>query len=353
MPPPVRSRSPTSPTGIAVAERVEQLAARLAQPDEPDPGHAARPLEPRLEARVVDRLHRRDGLADPERQEQRPRARPSRSGARRRGRPCPATTASAMSSGVSSDEPLVDVRPASTRRRPGDLEVVARRVAERGADEPFERLRVGRGGTDRGTARAGRGERPADPAQVAARLGGAVRVRAGTRGRRRGRRGGTAGPRAGGRRATTPPSRSRPRTLTRRLGGRGPAADSSRSVAVGAGRPGSGRPACISRRAALEVGGLLGGRRPDRLEAVPLLRRGRDRSRPAASAMRLGRALEVGRVGRGDRRSARRTRRGTCRRPGGDGDGRIRAPVLAASVAGPAGSVVQASNRRTGIPSLR
>ena len=33
--------------------------------------------------------------------------------------------------------------------------------------------------------------------------------------------------------------------------------------------------------------------------------------------------------------------------------GRIRDDVLAASVAGPAGSVVQASNRRTGIPSLR
>ena len=40
-------------------------------------------------------------------------------------------------------------------------------------------------------------------------------------------------------------------------------------------------PACISARSALEIGGLGVGRRPDRLEAVPLLGRVADRSSPA------------------------------------------------------------------------
>ena len=51
------------------AERLRELAARLAQADQPDPGDAPRPLEVGLQSGVVDRLHRRHRLADLEGEE--------------------------------------------------------------------------------------------------------------------------------------------------------------------------------------------------------------------------------------------------------------------------------------------
>ena len=57
------------PDRDAVTERLGELATGLAQADQADPGHAARPLEIGLQARVVDRLHRRHGLADLEGEE--------------------------------------------------------------------------------------------------------------------------------------------------------------------------------------------------------------------------------------------------------------------------------------------
>ena len=61
--------------------------------------------------------------------------------------------------------------------------------------------------------------------------------------------------------------------------------------------PGSGRPACMTARPSLELVALLGGRRPDRLEAVPLLRRRADRDLERVGD-RLGRALDRRRIGR-------------------------------------------------------
>ena len=92
-----------------VPERVEQLAARLPQADDPDAGHAARPLELRLEAGVVDRLHRASTVA------------PTRSARNSAGelhraevetdeedRPAGHERASAIDSGVSRSEAVVD-----------------------------------------------------------------------------------------------------------------------------------------------------------------------------------------------------------------------------------------------------
>ena len=61
---------------------------RLAQADELDAVHAARPLEPGLQAGIVDRLHRRDRRVRPGRRGTGPAVRPIRSAARRTGRPC-------------------------------------------------------------------------------------------------------------------------------------------------------------------------------------------------------------------------------------------------------------------------
>ena len=147
-----------------------ELAARLAQADEPDAGDAARPLEVGLQPRIVDRLHRRHGLADLEgeeddRQLDRPEVEPDEE------------DGLARDDGLGDElrgveqEPLVDVRRRDARVA-GDLDVVARRVAERRADEPLEGARVGRRGPHARAAAPGRRERLADAPQVPARLGG-------------------------------------------------------------------------------------------------------------------------------------------------------------------------------------
>ena len=80
-----------------------------------------------------------------------------------------------MSSGVSSWS-RSSTYCAGDARVARDLEVVAGGVAERRADEALERLRVGGGGPDaRRCPGPTRPERPAHPAQVAPRLGGAAR----------------------------------------------------------------------------------------------------------------------------------------------------------------------------------
>ena len=69
---------------------------------------------------------------------------------------------------------------------------------------------------------------------------------------------------------------------------------------------------------------------------------------------RLGGALEIGRVGGGDRDRLGQDHAETAvRLAGRDRTGTMRDMVLAARVAGPAGNVVQASNSFTGMPSLR
>ena len=90
----------------------------------------------------------------------------------------------------------------------------------------------------------------------------------------------------------------------------------SRSPSSTAGAVGRRRAAVVGppsiRRARRELGGFLGGRRPDRLEAVPLVRRRGDGGLERVGD-RLRRPRELGRGGR-RRRSAARTRRGTSRR---------------------------------------
>ena len=71
IPPPVRSRSPTSPTGVPSRRAPGSDAPRLAQADELDAGRAAGPLEPGLQVRIVDRLHRASPCAaDPDGEEE-------------------------------------------------------------------------------------------------------------------------------------------------------------------------------------------------------------------------------------------------------------------------------------------
>ena len=84
-PPPVRSRS--RPQGRPCAQGAEQLAPSFAQADDPHAVRPARPLEVRLQGRIADGLHRRDGLADPRNQEPR-RQRDPRNGGRRRSPAC-------------------------------------------------------------------------------------------------------------------------------------------------------------------------------------------------------------------------------------------------------------------------
>ena len=240
-----------------------------------------------------------------------------------------------------------------------DLEVVAGGVPEGRPHEALERHRVGRGRPDRRAAAPD--WRPAR-AQTRRRLRRAWAARPGREpvpqvARQLG------DPeerslRAAGRPATRRRAAAGRGRVTGRLGRsrRGSATSTWSASSRGRPRPGpgSGRPACIARarrsRSAdsASLAGQIGLKLyhwsgPDR---IALGERVGDR---------LGRPLELGRVGRGDHDRARpRTTREACRPAGGGSmTGRMRDPVFAASVAGPAGSVVQASNRRTGMPSLR
>ena len=240
-------------------------------------------------------------------------------------------------------------------RRARDLEVVARGVP---VGRRTRRSRA-RGSVAAARTRGAPGLRrpgPRRPGPGSAGPGRPGRAWPGTRGRRRTRRGARAGPRAGGRPATRPRSaagRARRATSRRgscRLAGRRATAPGVADAPHhGPGRVG-GRPA--SRRAALEVGRSRPGRRPDRLEAVPLVR-GRPRCWPRARRRWPGSPAGARPGSRGDLDGV--VQPTSACRPAGGGwrSGRIRDPVLAASVAGPAGRAVHSPNRRTGMPSGR
>ena len=156
------------------SRRPGELAASLAQPDQPDPGDAPRPLEVGLQSGVVDRLHRGHGLADPER-----RGRSRRSSTDPKWRPTNRTALPGHDGlgdqlGRVDLEPLVDVggRDRSVRGRP-------RGSSGRGAGTPSGPAARARSGRSRrpgrpGLPTPGRRERRAHPAQVPARLGGAI-----------------------------------------------------------------------------------------------------------------------------------------------------------------------------------
>ena len=229
----------------------------------------------------------------------------------------PGTTASAMSSGRIEREALVD-EGRRDARLPGDLEVVAGRVAERRADEPLEGPRVGGGGPDRAdcpcrTRRATGTTRRRLRRAWAARSGASRYQRSPASSANR--KSGPSGRRQASHEAV---SSRRPRTL---MASASTAAVRAlvlvglvaRQVACGSGvRP----PGLHLERPALEVGASSARGRPDRLEAVPLLRRRADGFGDRVGD-RLGRALEVGRVGRARPRSARRARPGAGRPAGG------------------------------------
>ena len=285
MPPPVRSRSPTRPTGVPSrsAARSSRRASRR-----PTIRTPAAPRVRTNQACSAGSSIVSIGATAPPTREARNRA---GSSSEPKWRPTkrtalPGTNASATSSGVSSVEPLVD--PARVDgRRPGDLEVVAGVVAEGGADEAFERARVGRGGPDRAACRGRRPPGPRRRGEVAPRLGRAIGCEpvpevAGEVGEPEQRPLGQAAGQPRGRDQRRPRSRRDEPPLdaasSRPL--RRPGVWSS-GRAAGRGRT-RVRPAGLHRaRPALEVGGLLGGRRPHRLEAVPLLGRRRRSSGPA------------------------------------------------------------------------
>ncbi len=143
MPPPVRSRSPTSPT--LVPSRRAACSSRRASrsADDAHAGCAAGPHEPVLEAWVVERLHRRDGATDPAREEQgrqldRAEVEPDED-----RRPSGPERLVHDVRGLDLDQ-RIEVAGAQGRC-PRDLEVVARGVPVRQPDEALEGARVGRG----------------------------------------------------------------------------------------------------------------------------------------------------------------------------------------------------------------
>ena len=177
-------------------------------------------------------------------------------------------------------------------------------VPEGRSDQPLERDRVGRRGPDgRALPPSGRGERLGRRGAGSAAPARRDRAPAGTTGRRSGpatRKSGRSGSRQASHEAA---SSRRPRNVTTVRPRSG--LDLVRLVARQAARRARvGPPGLHRQRPSLEVGGLRGGRRPDRLEAVPLLGRGPDRVGHGVGD-RLGRALEVGRVVRRRPRSAR------------------------------------------------
>ena len=303
---------PDEPDRDAVAERVRQLAAGLAQPDEADPRHAARALEVGLQAGVVDRLHRRHRLTDPEREEHhghldRSEMEPDEQHglARHDGL--------GDQLGRVERQALVDEgrRDARVAR---DLDVVAGGMPICRTDEALEGSRVGGGGPHRGAPTSGLGEglaRPAAGCAAPVRHGPAS---AGTTARRSARRTRRAGLPEGGRPATRPSA----------SGGRGSSwrgSDPVRLDLVGlvarqtAGGSRVGSPGLHRERPALEVGRLGLGRRPDRLEAVPLLGRGRMESATASAIAWVARWRSAGSDEATEIGSVRTTRR--RRSPGG------------------------------------
>ena len=223
-------------------------------------------------------------------EEQRRAARWRRSGGRRRSTGPPAANASVDDLGRLDQQALVEVRRADGGR-PRHLEVVAGVVPERRAHQALERARVGRGRADRATAttaaRRGRRRPGAGFAAPGPRGPGARRYQR--------------SPAAIGeadlrtfREVADEPRRARSGPAR----GRGGRCRSS-------GRPGiHGRPRARVRstglhdpRPSLELVALLGGRRPDRLEVVPLLRRRADRDLERVGD-RLRRALDRRRIGR-------------------------------------------------------
>ena len=238
------------PDARPVAQRRQQLAARLAQPDDADADRAARAHEPGLQVRVVDGLHRGDGRPRPAGEEQRgqlDRAEVEPDEDRRRAR----ANASATTSGVS----IVDPRSRSSareRRRPGDLEVVARGVAVGEPDESLEGARVV--APPRGPAACPRPCAASQPA-TRRRLRRAWAARSGspgTRGRRRTRPAATSG-RSGRRQASHEAAPQGAATESRRpTAGRRSGALAARAAA------GSADAGLHQRRPALEVGRLLG-----------------------------------------------------------------------------------------------
>ena len=272
-----------------------------------------------------------------------PKCRPDeddRSPAERLGDDAPASRRPVASPEVIAPEPRAYGRPRGSSGRRGG----------RPADQPFERPRVGRRCADGRRTPAAR--RPGPP-HTRRRLRRACAARVGVSRYHRSpasRRGGRADPPEAGRRATTPRSAdptTHPPPAVRRGSSWSPGALPRRRARVRA--AGLHRSARRSRSRDSRPG-----RRPDRLEAVPLLgaphrwspparRRcawvARWRSAGSVEATSIGlRPADVDSVPSGWRRMV---------------IGRIRDPVLAASVAGPAGSVVHAPNRRTGIPSAR
>ena len=194
------------------------------------------------------------------------------------------------------------------------------------------------------------GEGDRDAPQVPPRLRRAVRRGPIPEVAGRARPGGPAGP--SGRWQTSHEAAIRSRARTAAAEAAHPARRRRSSAARRPGRGPVDRPASTV-RPSLEVVGLRRGRRPDRLEAVPLLRAPRRCVRSSASAIAwVARWSSAGSVEATSMGSAQRhVERVVGRRR--IVTGRIREPVLAASVAGPAGSVVQAPNRRTGMPSAR
>ena len=191
------------PDVLAALQRGRQLAARLAERHDPDAEHGPGPLEPALQLRVAERLHRRDdgpaagavgeveaGHLD------RPEVAADehdRDVAGERG---------FDALGVLDDDPVLELREVEARR-PQDLEVVAGVLAERRPDEALERPRVGRRGprpgigeavVGRGSGRRGGG--CAGPGRLARARGGTTAPRTIPRSRRAALRG-------DGRRATT------------------------------------------------------------------------------------------------------------------------------------------------------
>jgi hypothetical protein len=162
------------PDRDTASERGHQFSPRFAQPDEPDPGPAARLLEVGLEPWVVERLHRDDGLTDAERHEQRrelDRAEVEPDEHRRVAR----DDRLGQDGRVVEREPLVEP-PARHGRVAGDLHVIPRGVPEGRADQALERHGVGSGGTDGGTAAPRLREGDADALEVPPRLGSASRL---------------------------------------------------------------------------------------------------------------------------------------------------------------------------------
>ena len=306
-------------------ERGQQLAARLAQADEADAGRAARPDEPRLERRRRRRSPSAPtGAADPRGEEERRAARcaPKWRPTKMTGRP--AANASSTTSGVSMTS-RASTSPGRERRRPGDLEVVARAVAEGGADQPLE------GPWDRWRRRGPPGcpdPMAASAWQTRRRLRRAWAARAGrergTRGRRPASASRVSGP--SGRWQASHEAAMSDRAADRlNVTATSPVAAAPSTVAMSSsggatpGRPGSGRPACISsaRRsrsaASAAVAGQIGLKLYHCSGAAAIVRGER-------VGDRLGRPLELGRVRRGDLDRRRPGDREPAVRPAVDGD---------------------------------